>query len=75
MLAWRLAKSVEETLNNLLINNGEVLEVHTQFKQNYVNATLLQDPIFNKGYVSFPLDGSFIMPPSKRKNVTVEQPQ
>ena len=61
MLAWRLAKSVEETLNSLLEANGEIIDIYDTDKQaNYVNATLVQDPIFNKGFLSFPIDGSFI---------------
>ena len=60
MLAWRLAKSVEDTLNNLLVTNGEVIDV-TQQQSTYLNATLLQDPIFNKGFISFPVDGKFLL--------------
>ena len=61
MLAWRLAKSVEVSLNQVLSRSGEVVDLswrhHTL--NNYWNVTLLEDPIFAPEYISFVLDGSF----------------
>ena len=74
MLAWRLAKSVEETLNNLLVSNGEIIELSNKEQQaNYINATLIQNPIFNKGFISFPVDGNVLntyTPTRGKKNQT-----
>ena len=60
MIGWRLAKSVEEVLNALLVQNGEIIDLNFIDKQaNQINATLIEDPVFNKGFLSFPIDGSF----------------
>lgn len=62
MLAWRFSKSIEKTLNMLISSNGEYIDLSSEGSRGYLNATLLQNPIFNKGFVSFPIDGSFVIP-------------
>ena len=80
MLAWRLAKSVEETLNTLLLSHGEIIDLNSKDNQaNYINATLIVNPIFNDGFISFPLDGNVLStytPTRGKKNQTeqVEAP-
>lgn len=55
ILAWRLAKSVEETLNSMLLSSGTIVGLaDIQF-----NATLVSDPIFRSGLMAVPLDGTF----------------
>jgi hypothetical protein len=56
-LAWRLAKSVEETINLNLIRE-RTIEID-DLKCNF-NSTLTGDPIFVKNAIAFPIDGSFI---------------
>lgn len=60
IIGWRLAKSVEVSLNQLLSSGGEIVDLsRTNRDNNYWNITLLQDPIFKPKFVSFVLDGSF----------------
>ena len=67
VVAWRLAKSVEESLNQMLMrnNSGEIVNDSSNNNKdqssitNILNVELLRDPIFEPTYVSFVLDGSF----------------
>jgi len=63
VVAWRLARSVEESLNQMLMRNssGEIVDLSSSKGSvtNSWNVTLLRDPIFEPTYVSFVLDGSF----------------
>ena len=56
VVAWRVAKSVEETLNQILIQNTQG-EVSDAKMSNVWNIKLLQAPVFKTNYVSFILDG------------------
>ena len=58
MLAWRLAKSVEESINQILISNGGSVPLLEE-DEGYLNMSLVSDPIYVADYLSFPLDGSF----------------
>lgn len=65
MLAWRFTKSIEKTLNMLITSNGEYIDLSVPMSSvpqhvSYLNATLMQNPIFNKGFISFAIDGSFV---------------
>jgi hypothetical protein len=55
ILAWRLAKSVEETLNQMLLSGGTIVGL----ADTHLNATLVSDPIFSNGLMAVPLDGTF----------------
>ena len=62
VVAWRLARSVEDSLNQVLIhsNSGEIGDIKSGSSiTNYWKVNLLQDPIFYPTYVSFVLDGTF----------------
>lgn len=67
VVAWRLAKSVEESLNQMLMrnNSGEIVNDSSTNNKDHSSITniwsveLLRDPIFEPTYVSFVLDGSF----------------
>ena len=52
----------KQTLNLLISSNGEFIDLSGENTRGYLNATLLQNPIFNQGFVSFPIDGSFVIP-------------
>lgn len=56
ILAWRLAKSVEVSINQNLIKEGKKVDIDSY----RLNTTLIGDPIFVKNALVFPLDGSFI---------------
>lgn len=58
MLAWRLAKSVEESINQALLSNGDTVPLLAENKGN-LNVKLVADPVFGEDYISFPMDGSF----------------
>lgn len=57
-MAWRLAKSVEETINQNLIRDGRKVDIENL--QCRLNTTLTGEPIFVDNVIAFPLDGSFI---------------
>ena len=57
MLAWRLAKSIQESLNQLISDKGQNIPIPpVQVK---VNTTLIGEPIFKNGLLALPLDGTF----------------
>ena len=58
MLAWRLAKSVEESINTILVSSGGSVPLLTE-GEGYLNLSLVSDPIYVDEYLSFPLDGAF----------------
>ena len=58
VMAYRLSKSVEFSLNNQLSKSGDMIDVDPS-GGNYWNVTLLADPVFQPNYISFVLDGSF----------------
>ena len=53
-----MAKSVEESMNSMMLSRDGVLEI-PEVADTYLNAKMLGDPIFGKGYISIPIDGSF----------------
>ncbi len=57
-MAWRLAKSVEQSLNQLLLREGKQIKIEDLFCR--MNTTLTGDPVFYEGILAFPLDGTFI---------------
>ena len=72
VLAYRLAKTVEESLNEILEKDGDIINLGSTIQENsnYWNITLLEDPQFTQHYISFVLDGSFqtmIRSPAKRE--------
>lgn len=57
MLAWRLAKSVEDSLNEIILDKGQNIPIPpVQVK---INTTLIGEPIFKNGLLAVPLDGTF----------------
>lgn len=47
MLAWRLAKSTEESLNQILATGGDIIDFSQMGSTNNIwNATLIDTPIF-----------------------------
>jgi hypothetical protein len=58
MLAWRMAKSVEESMNTLMLSHSGILQI-PELENTVLNATMLRDPIFGKDFISIPIDGSF----------------
>ena len=56
MVAWRVARSVEESLNQILMR-GSTGEISDATTSNFWDIKLLQAPVFNPNYVSFVLDG------------------
>jgi hypothetical protein len=57
MLAWRLAKSVQESLNQIILDKGQNIPIPpVQVK---INTTLIGAPIFKNGLLAVPLDGTF----------------
>jgi len=60
MLAWRMAKSVEESMNSLMLSKAGVVQM-PNINNVYLNATMLSDPIFEKDYITIPIDGSISM--------------
>jgi hypothetical protein len=56
ILAWRLAKSVQETINQNLLSNSNQLELN-EFR---LNTTLTADPLFFSNALALPVDGSVI---------------
>ena len=60
ILGFQLAKAVEVSLNQVLSDGGEMVDLSRMNRNNnYWNITLLQDPIVSDDFVSFVLDGSF----------------
>ena len=60
VLAKRLAKSVEESINQVLVRGGEIVDLgQSKHSANFWNVTLLEDPLFTPNYISFVLDGSY----------------
>ena len=60
MVAWRLAKSTEESLNSILAAGGDIIDFsQISSNKNIWNATLIEAPKFSEDYISFILDGSF----------------
>lgn len=60
MLAWRMAKSVEESMNTMMLSKAGIV-AFPDFDNVYLNATMLSDPIFEKDYIAIPIDGSISM--------------
>ena len=58
MLAWRAAKSAEETLNSLMFNQGEILPLN-QERTIHINATMVTEPQYHDGFFTVALDGTF----------------
>jgi len=59
MLSWRLAKSVEESMNSFLLSGGGLVEI-LGTKGAFMNTTLTGDPVFHADYMSLPIDGSIL---------------
>lgn len=60
MLAWRMAKSVEESMNTMMLSKSGVVRI-PHFEHVYLNTTMLADPMFEKDYITIPIDGSVLM--------------
>lgn len=58
MLAWRSAKSIEDSLNQILFDQGEIVPLNVD-RTLHLNATMVSDPIYNQGFFSIALDGTF----------------
>ena len=59
MLAWRAAKSTEESLNHILFEQGEILPLNTD-RTIHLNATMVTEPCYNDGFFTVALDGTFL---------------
>jgi hypothetical protein len=59
MLAWRAAKSIEETLNDILFDQGEIVPLNKDSSM-HLNAKMVSDPIYADGYLAIPIDGTFL---------------
>jgi len=59
MLAWRMAKSVEESMNTMMTASAGFIELPGA-ENVFLNATMLGDPVFHDDYLSILMDGSFI---------------
>lgn len=59
MLAWRAAKSTEESLNIFFFDQGEILPLNSD-RTIHLNATMVSEPMYNKGFFSVALDGTFV---------------
>jgi hypothetical protein len=57
ILAWRVAKSVENIINLNMIK-GRIVDVPSF--ECKMNTSLTADPVFYKNAIAFPMDGSFI---------------
>lgn len=60
MLAWRMAKSVEESMNTLMMTRAGIVPM-PELDNVFFNATMLSDPIFEKDYITIPIDGTISM--------------
>jgi hypothetical protein len=58
ILAWRMAKTVEDLMNRNLIKEGKGLEIEKLSAR--LNTTLTGDPMIVNDVIAFPFDGSFI---------------
>jgi hypothetical protein len=58
IIAWRMAKSVEDNINRNLIKSGKKVDIANL--ECRLNSTLTSDPVFLPNVIAFPLDGSFI---------------
>ena len=64
MLAWRMAKSVEESMNTMMTASAGFIEL-PGVSNVFLNATMLGDPIFHSDYLSILMDGSFVTQDTK----------
>ena len=58
----KIAKSFEDSLNDLLFSNPPIFTVVDQ--QVYMNYTLIGEPVFNKDYMTVAFDGTFMNEPT-----------
>ena len=59
MLAWRAAKSTEESLNYILFEQGEIMPLNTD-RTIHLNATMISEPSFHEGFFTVAIDGTFL---------------
>ena len=59
MLAWRAAKTTEEALNHILFDQGEIVPLNVD-RTIHLNATMVAEPVFNSGFFTVALDGTFL---------------
>ena len=74
MIAWRMSKSVEENLNSMLSQGGEQVDL-SKSNDNFWNATLLSQPIFQPDYISFVVDGLFHSGNNLKRDTEQTQPE
>ena len=58
IIAWRMAKAVEDNINRNLIKSGKKVDIKNLNCR--LNTTLIGEPVFLTNVIAFPLDGSFI---------------
>ena len=58
IIAWRMAKAVEDNINRNLIKSGKKVDIKNLGCR--LNTTLTGEPVFLPNVIAFPLDGSFI---------------
>ena len=58
IIAWRMAKAVEDNINRNLIKSGKKVDIKNLNCR--LNTTLTGEPVFLPNVIAFPLDGSFI---------------
>ena len=72
IMSWRLAKSVQETINDMMLTSNHMLDMPIA----YLNMTLIEPPLYGEGRLTFVVDGSFLensaLPHLKRQQ---ESPQ
>jgi len=56
IMSWRLAKSVQETINDMMLTSNHMLDMPIA----YLNMTLIEPPLYGEGRLTFVVDGSFL---------------
>lgn len=74
IMSWRLAKSVQETINQVMLTSNHMLDMPIA----YLNMTLIEPPIYGEDRLTFVIDGSFLensaLPHLKRSESVTKQP-
>ena len=61
MLAWHMAKSVEESMNILMLSHSGILQI-PELENTVFKANMLRESTFGKAsFISIPIDGSFVI--------------
>ena len=56
IMSWRLAKSVQETINQMMLTSNHMLDMPIA----YLNMTLIEPPVYGEDRLTFVVDGSFL---------------